>query len=112
MGRAVDWPWGVLELGWALGSGLGGRLWAGAWDLLGLGLGCVRAGLCHGVGLAPGVCRSRAGPWYLGSGVGCGLDPGICWGQGQAVDWPWGVLGSDCVMGSGWALGSVGSGPG
>lgn len=28
-GRAVGWPWGVMESGCALGSGCGGRLWAG-----------------------------------------------------------------------------------
>lgn len=97
-----------MEPGWALGSGLRGRLWAGPWDLLGSGPGCglalgrVGVRLCHGIRLGPGVCgirarlRSgvcgvggglwagpwglwgRAGPWGLGAGVGYGLAPGVC----------------------------------
>ena len=92
-GQAVPWGLGsgvgcglgprVCGARLALGSGLGGRLWAGP-GVCGVGAGlctgsgCVRVGLCHGVKLGPGVCWSRAGPWGLGSGVGCGLGSRVC----------------------------------
>ena len=74
MGRAVDWPWGVLGSDWALGSVGPGRLWG-----LGSEVGC---------GLSPGVCGVGAGLWTV---------PGVCWGQ--AVSWdqagPKGLWGRD-----------------
>ena len=66
--------WGLLGLGWALGSGLRGRLWAGPWGLWGQGqaevwdLGSVGSG--PGCGLALGYDGVRLGPGaWLGPGV-------------------------------------------